>query len=416
MIVRLLNPKCGHRAVTGGPSSAAARVLPGAFAAMALAAAVSLGCRPGGQSASPEPLANQVGTKTPGPNETEPSAGQPAPSSDLRDMCRRVCHFTEGEIRNYKNRLITHGLAPLDRIELAVQPAAFDIHSPQKTLLANRVCAVLADELGRLGGLSASVRTEHPRSDGARLTVDVSNNFETEAFFDCFHVQIKFQLADGEKPVEYTDSFASEGLVRVVSSSETSETLFITAEKPDNHLVLDFAVKPGEWFLLPAGIYRRITVRSKAGLWRAPATVGIQNLWDLSTPSATGVGETGGPSRAPNAAVPRLATPQRGSDESRSVHHLQILSPTDGARVPRRCDVSGVSDMEGASVQVVVSPFGDVEYPQDGQGLVRNGSWRVRNCLFGRPGQDSGQQFYVKARSPCPDGAIVESTIAVTRE
>jgi len=49
-------------------------------------------------------------------------------------------------------------------------------------------------------------------------------------------VRIKLQLTEGEKSVEYTDSFASEGLVRVVSSLETSESLFVTAEKPDDRL------------------------------------------------------------------------------------------------------------------------------------------------------------------------------------
>jgi phage shock protein A len=135
-------------------------------------------------------------------------------------------------------------------------------------------------------------------------------------------------------------------------------------------------------------------------------------------PAAPAGSETGGSSQAQNAAVPRPATREPGPGQNRSAS-LQIRSPAERARVPRRCDVSGsASGLEEASVEVVVTPSGDIGYLQDGRGLVKNGVWRVPSCLFGRAGgQDRAQQFYVKALSRSADGTLVESpTITVTRE
>jgi hypothetical protein len=218
--------------------------------------------------------------------------------------------------------------------------------------------------------------------------------------------------------VEYRDSFDSEGLVRVVASSETSQSLFVTAEKPDINLVLDLEVKPGEWFLLPVGQYRRITVRSKEGLWRPLTLVGLQNLWDMSLPSLPPRGEAFPPVSPPTDSVPG-SIPREPDPGDKRTAFLQILSPADGAKVPRSCDVNGKAiGLEGTSVEVVVTPLRDIPYPQ-GRGLIRNNCWEVLNCLFGREGEgvDKGQRFRVKARSRSTEGIVVESpTITVTRE
>lgn len=77
---------------------------------------------------------------------------------------------------------------------------------------------------------------------------------------------------------------------------------------------------------------------------------------------------------------------------------------------------------EGASVEIVVTPLGDLDYVQDGRGLIKKGAsssyavWTVPSCLFGRAGRDSGQQFYVKARARSASRLVESRTITVTRE
>lgn len=383
------------------------------------------GCRRWSQadsSSSPESTTEMRDSRT---RSAGPEAGvaqstppsQSTPPNDLRAMVRRVRQFTEEETRGFRKLRITHGLAPMGRVELAIQPAAAVVESLQKLLIANRVCAVLADEMGRVDDLSVYVRKPDVGPGAPSLAVDIGNNFETETFFDCIYVQIRLQLADGHNPVEYRDSFASEGLVRVVSPSHTSESVYVTAEKPDSNLVLDFSVKPDEWFLLPVGHYRRITVRSKAGVWQPALTVGLQNLWDLSVPNATPCRELFG-EPAPEVRVVRAPAPHDPGSTENGSPQLVILSPADRATVPRRSAVRGSAwGLEGASVEVLVMPLGDIDYPQDTRGLVRDGRWKVASCLFGRAGRDSGQQFCVRARARGPGGTVVQSaTVTVTRE
>jgi len=293
-------------------------------------------------------------------------------------------------------------------VRLEIRPSATTTKCDRRALLARRVCQLLADELALLEGVSVSQKNQPATASADALIVDITNDFAAEAFFDAFHVHFTVQLSDDEEPHEYRDSFASVGLVRVDLPMDGPEDVLITAEKPDDGLALDLAVKSREWFLLPVGTtYRRITVRSKAGVWQpATITVGLQNIWRPAPVAANSTPQESQFAQARHEAV---------SEETGS-RRLEILSPADGATVMRCSAVTGKAvGFEGCAVEVVITPVGDIDYPQ-GSSFVRDGGWRTPRCIFGRY-QDSGQQFCVKARGRCADGTFVESpTIGVTRQ
>jgi hypothetical protein len=323
-----------------------------------------------------------------------------------------VREFVERHVSRYNNRLISLGLPPA-RVKLEVRPATSVAEREREALLAHRVSQRLAKEIARLEGVTIRVVHEATAEDANTLTVNVTNDFEAEAFFDSVDVRFALQLSHDEERHEYRDSFDSDGLVRIVAPAESSQDLFVSAETANGQLVMDSVVKPDAWFLLPVGAYRQIVVRSKAGVWRAPTRVGLQNLWDLSAP-AISVTDDNMAEASPVGSARREVVRAKGGSP-----RLEIVSPTDGATVPRCCTVyGGAFALEGCSVVVVVTPLGDVEYPQHTCGLVKDGSWRSPRCYFGRPNADSGHQFYVKARAFAANGGLrAESpVIIVTRQ
>ena len=180
-----------------------------------------------------------------------------------------------------------------------------------------------------------------------------------------------------------------------------------------------FAARTGArgHFTLPVGTYKTLEVTVRPGgaggeprLWSPGRRVLLRNLWDISSASV----DAGGPaaeapvsSLAAAPVLPTLVPATKPLPGPASRPSLAILSPT--GCVERRITVAGrATGLEGATVQIVVRPLGDIDYLQDGSGTVVRGQWEVPAVIIGRAG-DSGKTFRLRAEARRPDGTVVYS-------
>lgn len=336
-----------------------------------------------------------------------PTAGR-SPSS-ITAMSQRVARLVEEAARSYKEQLASHGLVVPKCPELEIRTAPAVADSPRKTLIASRVREVLADELSRLEGLT--LRDPSSSREGAPMTVVVGVTTNFDAAFQAFHCSFELQNFGDTRRV-YRDSFDDQGLVCIKSPGAESETkLVVSAAKED--LRVAFQVVSDNWFLMPTGRYRNITVRSKGALWAPPTlVVGAQNFWDLSTnpPSGSDATITG-------QQQPYVPPPERVLDGETEQPRLIVVRPVPNETVGRIIAVSGIANaLEGTQVRVVVI-VGAEEYLQDHEGVVSGGRWRVPRVVIGRVDEDIGKTFAITAIARPKSGKLIKSqTVMVARK
>lgn len=165
-----------------------------------------------------------------------------------------------------------------------------------------------------------------------------------------------------------------------------------------------------KWITDPGGEMRVINNEVQSGVYIAPRKAGtylvtVQMFYrgkkvdeksiPIKVSESTGI-SNGTPLTRPQGEIlqeiqqPPL-TPTRGT--------ITITSPRQGQRVPHVMDVVGTSTglRQGTHLGVDILPEGDMWYRQSKPGIVgSDGSWRSKDCPFGRSGTDSGVQFTIK--------------------
>jgi len=354
----------------------------------------------------------------PGPAKTPaPAAGQ----SESRDftpagLASRIAQFVGREVAKSRARFADAGLMAQESLTLSIRCAAAKDGSAKEALLT-RVREAVAAAVGGVDGvtLGGGSKTNTAQGDGAVLLLDVASDLRAPV--DKFHILAELDFGVGDRKICHRDHVRL-GLITIVSPKGVEGGYFVRAVRPG--FASEFKVDKG-YFTLPIGRYVSLQVRSESDsnlVFSPPGNeVLLSNHWQFSAASAQPV-VVEVPVSPPAVVVPSSVVQSPPAAVPTGQPSVSILAPR--GQAGRHVTVSGIAtNLQGATIRLVVTPTGDIDYIQDGKAYVTgpNFRWKIHRVVIGRASRaDVGKTFALRAEG-VRNGSVVASSppVMVTR-